>query len=166
MLGRKGQSFDAFKLLISAVVAGAILVILLSMLGGFTTPSGQPPTVMAQTVQQLRGEPGSGVTSGQIVTFKKGYLISAKSVWTKAGVNPGTVGFCGGSCKGSPACGSSGGYVFKSPFFTATPGKVGDPNNPDTISATQNVKGYIWVYNTGGSDNQPIYCIGFVPVQS
>ncbi len=158
MFGHRGQAFDAFKLLIAAVVAGAILVIILSMLGGFVTPGGDPITVMAQTVQQLRGSPYSGMTSTQVVTFSKG-TISAAAIWTKAGTNPGSVGFCGGSC-GDDACGE-GKYSFTN-FPDAFDVTSGSGQTGDQLMVKNKMSGYIWVYNQGTQDEGPTYCIGFM----
>ncbi len=150
MLGRKGQAFDAFKLLIAAVVAGSILVIILSMLGGFVTPGGDPVTVMAQTVQSVRGAPGSGTVSTQVVQFQKDQVISATAIETKAGVNPGTVFFCGisqGNCdQMDVACPEN--YQFSDQYFQ----QIGD----NGIQAKVKIGGKIWVYNCDGE-----FYIGF-----
>ncbi len=161
MFGFKGQAFDAFKLLIAAVVAGSILVIILSMLGGFITPGGSPVTVMAQTVQGLRTSPDAGTVSSQVVQFQKDSVISTKSVESKAGINPGTVFFCtdtGQASKGTgdvdpkQACSDLDtacpeGYSFSSNYFSI---------NGNSLTATQKVSGKIWVYNCDGS-----FFIGF-----
>ena len=161
MFGFKGQAFDAFKLLIAAVVAGSILVIILSMLGGFITPGGSPVTVMAQTVQGLRTSPDAGTVSSQVVQFQKDSVISTKSVESKAGINPGTVFFCigkgqasGGTNGATPDCSDMDtacpeGYSFSSNYFDVSSGA-------NTVRATQKVSGKIWVYNCDGS-----FFIGF-----
>ncbi|GEM_PF-6238043 len=155
MLGKMGQAFDAFKLLIAAVVAGSILVIILSMLGGFVTPGGDPVTVMAQQVQSLRGAPGAGSLSTQIVQFQPGAVISTSAIETKAGINPGTVFFCtgegsasGGTCSDmSTAC--PGDYAFSTDYFDVS-------GNSIHMKATKKIGGKIWVYNCDGE-----YYIGF-----
>ena len=160
LLNKRGQAFDAFKLLIAAVVAGAILVIILSMLGGFITPGGDPVTVMAQSVQSVRGAPGSGTVSSQIVQFQKGQVISTTAIETKAGVNEGTVHFCGvegDQNSDSGSCGSAcpDAYSFN-PENTKDFFSTGTNDNSQYIKAENKVSGKVWVYNCGGD-----YYIGF-----
>ncbi len=147
MLGRKGQAFDAFKLLIAAVVAGSILVIILSMLGGINPTTSDPLTVMAQSVQSVRGAPGSGTVSTQVVQFQTNQIITSKAIETKAGVNPGTVHFCTESvdCDGIDACPED--YIFNEDYFEAT---------ENSVQATTKIGGKVWVFNCDGD-----YYIGF-----
>ncbi len=154
MFGKKGQAFDAFKLLIAAVVAGAILVILLGMLGGFITPSGDPISVMSQSISKVKGAPGSGSVSAQMVQFKEGDVVSSEAVETKSGVNTGTVKFCGtvdSEC--TSACPPGYGFDEHDTFFSVDSG--------GEINAIKDVSGKIRVYNCG-SDGK--YWIGFKPV--
>ncbi len=156
MFGTRGQAFDAFKLLIAAVVAGSILVIILSMLGGFVTQGGDPVTVMAQQVQSYRGSPGAGGLSTQIVQFQPNNVISSTAIETKAGINPGTVYFCsstnnipdncGGSCNDD--AGTVCSYAFNNDQFTF--------KGNTQVTAKVKIGGKIWVYNCGGC-----YYIGF-----
>lgn len=164
MLNEKGQAFDAFKLLIAAVVAVVILGIILSMLQSFFLPGGDPTSVMAQQVQNLKNAIGSGKLSTQLVQFKKGDAIATKGVWTTAGVNPRTVHFCGinnGYCDNA-SCGGSktdGGYYnFTTEYFTLEP-DAGDFG--ERVRALSDIQGYVWVFNTGDG-----YCIGLeIPQQ-
>ena len=146
MLGRKGQAFDAFKLLIAAVVAGAILVIILSMLNGFNAPSGNPTTVMSQLVQSLKSSVGSGKVSMQVVQFRPGDVVGADGVEQSAGVNPGTVHFCASS-GGESDMKCPPQWVFNSTYFTAT---------SSSVTAHARVSGRIRVYNANGQ-----FYIGF-----
>jgi len=90
---QKGQAFDAFKLLIAAVVAGAILVILLSMIGGFVPVGQDPLTVMGQELNKVK-KGGVASTSSQVVQFSEGAEFTADAVAREAGVNLGQVQFC------------------------------------------------------------------------
>lgn len=90
---QKGQAFDAFKLLIAAVVAGAILVILLSMIGGFVPVGQDPLTVMGQELNKVK-KGGVCSTSSQTVQFGEGEEYSADAVAREAGINLGQVQFC------------------------------------------------------------------------
>jgi len=92
---QKGQAFDAFKLLIAAVVAGAILVILLSMIGGFVPVGQDPLTVMGQELNKVK-KGGVASTSTQVVQFSEGQEFTADAVAREAGVNLGNVQFCCG----------------------------------------------------------------------
>ena len=93
---QRGQAFDAFKLLIAAVVAGAILVILLSMIGGFVSPGQAPLTVMGQEMNKVKTG-GVCSTSTLVVQFSAGEEISSDAVARQAGMNLGNVEFCAGS---------------------------------------------------------------------
>lgn len=161
MLGRKGQAFDAFKLLIAAVVAGAILVILLGMLGGFITPAGDPVNVMSQSISKVKGAPGAGSVSAQTVQFKEGDIVSATAVETKAGVNRGDVGFCApegesGACDSACKSGSNE-YSFPDDFFT--------DSDTESVVADTDVSGKVRVYNCAKVDeDEPHYWIGFKAV--
>ena len=90
---QRGQAFDAFKLLIAAVVAGAILVILLSMIGGFVPVGQDPLTVMGQELSKVK-KGGVASTSAQVVQFSEGQEFTADAVAREAGVNLGQVEFC------------------------------------------------------------------------
>ena len=79
----RGQAFEVFRLLIAAVVAGAILMVLLGILGGLTTPTQDPQEVAAQLVTKLSNNFGGTATSDPI-TFKKGSAIYLPAVAAKA----------------------------------------------------------------------------------
>ncbi len=90
---QRGQAFDAFKLLIAAVVAGAILVILLSMIGGFVPVGQDPLTVMGQELNKVK-KGGVASTSSQVVQFQEGQEFTANAVAKEAGLSTGQVQFC------------------------------------------------------------------------
>lgn len=145
MFGSKGQAFDAFKLLIAAVVAGAILVILLGIISGITNPQQEPPQVMKQLVQSVRGG-GVAKISSQVVTFKTGEIYEADGIATSAGLNIGDVVFCCGGV--SQKCGG-GDYDFdstdNSQFFTCS-GTEGSEISVDG-TVTGKIRAYCWDEN-------------------
>ena len=79
---KKGQAFEVFRLLIAAVVAGAILMVLLQILGGFVTPTQDPQKVAAQFVKDLSTYGGTKVSDP--ITFKKGATIDLGAVSREA----------------------------------------------------------------------------------
>ncbi len=83
-LGSRGQAFDVFKLLIAAVIAGAILLILLQIIGGLGPIGTQDPNEIASN--QVKGKinnPGLAVTVD--ATFSRDNpSIVAKTVASKA----------------------------------------------------------------------------------
>ena len=81
---RKGQAFEVFRLLIAAVVAGAILMVLLQILGGFVTPTQDPQKVAAQFVKDLSTYGGTKVSDP--ITFKKNTTIDLGAVSREAAV--------------------------------------------------------------------------------
>ncbi|MBN3037608.1 MAG: hypothetical protein JW834_04125 [Candidatus Diapherotrites archaeon] len=106
-MNKRGQAFDAFKLLIAAVVAGAILVILLSMINVIVPVGSEPDEVMAQTLQQVK-QGGVTKTSQTVVQFVAGNGYESDAIAEKGGRNAGDVMFC---CSGvdSEKC---EGYMF------------------------------------------------------
>lgn len=93
MINKKGQAFDAFKLLIAAVVAGSILVILLNIIGGITLTTQEPVQVMGQEMSSVSAG-GICSISTNVVEFTRGTTIQSDAVAVKAGMNEGSVKFC------------------------------------------------------------------------
>lgn len=95
---RKGQAFSTFKLMIAAVVAVAILGILLSILGGITSPVG----FEEQAESLLRDVSGGGsIQRGPEVSFTEGSIYSGSAGTSLSAVVGGRpvnfkcgVGFC------------------------------------------------------------------------
>lgn len=71
---RRGQAFEVFRLLIAAVIAGAILMVLLNVLGGLTITTQDPDDFVKQAVKSMASE-GGAKTSNTIV-FKKGMMVN------------------------------------------------------------------------------------------
>jgi len=147
---QKGQAFDAFKLLIAAVVAGAILVILLSMIGGFVAPGQAPLTVMGQELNKVK-KGGVASTSSQIVQFSEGEEFSSDAVAREASVNLGQVEFC---CSGvDDADSKCDGYFFdeeESESFEC---------DADTVVVNKAIAGKVRAYCPISSDHPCI--VGF-----
>ena len=79
-LGSRGQGFDVFKLLIAAVVAGAILLILLQTLQVLPTLGSQGPTdSAANAIKSQINNPGS-VKFLDNITFNRGDSLNAKTI--------------------------------------------------------------------------------------
>jgi|GEM_PF-7070313 len=56
---RRGQAFEVFRLLIAAVIAGAILMVLLNVLGGLTITTQDPDDFVRQAVKSMAAEGGA-----------------------------------------------------------------------------------------------------------
>lgn len=140
MLNQKGQAFDAFKLLIAAVVAGAILVILLSMIGGFIQPGQDPVTVMAQELNKVK-KGGVASTSKAVVQFSEGDEFSSDAIATAAGLNRGSLEFC---CSGAE---DSDGKCENYAFDDLTSGvEAFICDGPNTVIVDQDIAGKIRAY--------------------
>jgi len=75
-----GQGFDVFKLLIAAVVAGAILLILLQTLQVIPTPGGRNPNELAsETVKSQINNLGLPQYVDNVV-FKNNAVLSGKTI--------------------------------------------------------------------------------------
>ena len=81
-LNQRGQSFDVFKLLISAIVAGAILVILFSIIGGIPGIGQDAETKAIQQLKNAFNSP-SKLLSVPKVTFNQDDGLNPKSIANK-----------------------------------------------------------------------------------
>ncbi len=77
MLNQKGQAFATFRLLISAIVAIAILTILFNILGLIQLPGqGNPDDKAAELITSQVHKPGSPKTTDSAVQFNRDDSIS------------------------------------------------------------------------------------------
>ncbi len=81
----KGQAFDVFKLLIAAVIAGAILVILLQILGPLITPTQENPNSVASTEVKTQTDNLGLPVITKLVTFQPQDSLSARTIAEKSG---------------------------------------------------------------------------------
>ncbi|MFH1240232.1 MAG: hypothetical protein V1672_03365 [Candidatus Diapherotrites archaeon] len=85
LMNQKGQEFSAFKLLISAIVAVAILAILIPLLTGDWFDQ-DPNVKVKQLIGQAVGNP-SAIQTYDDITFKNGNSISAASIMSDSGLS-------------------------------------------------------------------------------
>jgi len=78
----KGQEFDVFKLLISAMIAIAILMILQQVLNTIVNPSGNLKGLIIQQLQSC-GETCSGISKEAVVNVGQGTKICYKDIKDK-----------------------------------------------------------------------------------
>ena len=76
----KGQAFSVFKLLIAAVVAGAILVILFQVLAIIPDPGGQAPNEVAASNVKSQQNKAADLKIVRDVTFKPGDVLNHKTI--------------------------------------------------------------------------------------
>ncbi len=79
---RRGQAFEVFRLLIAAVIAGAILMVLLNILGGVGIRTQDPQDFVNQAVQSLANN--GGIRTSAAITFEKGQAILLSAAATSA----------------------------------------------------------------------------------
>ena len=84
-MNSKGQSFDVFKLLISAIVASAILVMLFAIIGGIPTFGTDPTQKAVETVKSMYSSPGQHYKTSE-VQFKSGDGLTPKTIASKSGL--------------------------------------------------------------------------------
>lgn len=83
----RGQAFSTFQLLISAVVALAILVLLLNIMGSLPDFGNRSPSEEAvNLIKSQINSPAELRTSGNAVTFKKDDSLNTKSIAANSGV--------------------------------------------------------------------------------
>ena len=86
---RRGQAFEVFRLLIAAVIAGAILMVLLNILGGVGIRTQDPQDFVNQAVQSLATT--GGIKTSSTITFEKGQGILLAAAATAATMDTGCV---------------------------------------------------------------------------
>jgi len=91
-LTKKGQASSTFQLLIAAIVALAILGVLISVIGGINTVSGDAKTAVTQKLKTQMNNPGAIDCTDQ-VTFKKGTSLAAEGVTKETGLSSNQVFF-------------------------------------------------------------------------
>ena len=91
-LTKKGQASSTFQLLIAAIVALAILGVLISVIGGINTVSGDAKTAATQKLKTQMQNPGA-VDCTDPVTFKKGNTLAAEGITKDTGLDPQQVFF-------------------------------------------------------------------------
>ena len=80
MFNQRGQAFSVFELMIAAIVAVAILFVLLPILGGIITPTGDAKTNIGNTLASVR----TGATADTpIFKLEKGTLIKSEHFTAK-----------------------------------------------------------------------------------
>jgi len=83
---RRGQAFEVFRLLIAAVVAGAILMVLLNILGGLTITTQDPDDFIKQSIKSMATD--GGVKTSSTIVFKPGMAVNLKAAAAAATLNP------------------------------------------------------------------------------
>lgn len=117
-LNQKGQAFSTFQLLIAAVVALAILVLLLNIIGSLPTPGTTKP--QAEAVNLIKSQinsPSELRTSSNAVNFTKEDSLNSKSIANSSGV-----------VTSSQICVSMGDFFNETDtdFIDTNPNKTGD----------------------------------------
>ncbi len=117
-MNTRGQAFSTFQLLIAAVVALAILVLLLNIIGSLPTPGTTKP--QAEGVNLIKSQinsPSELRTSSNSVNFAKEDSLNSKSIATSSGV-----------LTSSQVCISMGDFADEtdSDFRDTNPNKTGD----------------------------------------
>ena len=141
----KGQAFETMMLVISVIVALAILGVLLNILGGINfTGVGDPSAVMKDGLKQIQSS-GYGITTAKKATFDRGSLIRKKSVIQDIPISLTELSF---ACEGTAICGT---------------GKV-EITNPgqDTESFESNsrLEAFIVVCGDAQKSTDPKFCVG------
>ncbi|MBI5226549.1 hypothetical protein HY994_04940 [Candidatus Micrarchaeota archaeon] len=134
----RGQAFDTMMLVISVIVAVAILGILLSILPT-PKPFDKPLDVIRTELTSINSA-GFGVSLPKSVVFDKGTLILRESVVAGLPIRAEEVAF---ACDSSGTCGSD----------------VLDVTDSH-IDAKVNSKAYAVVCGKDSSTNNPKYCVG------
>ncbi len=148
--GLRGQAFDTMMLVISVIVAIAILGVLMNILGGVGSLTGvqDPATVMKNGLKNIVSS-GYGTSTPQKLDFPKDAYIDAQSVIGDAPILAAEIAF---ECQDTNLCsGSSGALDIKE-----------GGRSSDLASITVNQKTQAWIVICGNADKKdtPRYCVG------
>ncbi|MDP2717717.1 MAG: hypothetical protein Q8P02_03160 [Candidatus Micrarchaeota archaeon] len=137
----RGQAFETMMLVISVIVAIAILGVLLNILGGVSFGVNDPTEVMKTELKNIVSS-GFGVSQPKEAEFKTGSIILRKAVIADSPVVENELEF---QCSDSNLCGG-----------TSAPLDV----QRDSVTINRNSKGWIVVCGDDTSTRDPKYCIG------
>ena len=133
---RRGQAFETMMLVISVIVAIAILGVLLNILGGLSFGASKPAAVINDGLKEISTK-GYGVTQPKETAFEPGTTILSREVIDGTTIQPSEMRY---SCKAT-------GDFCRSFILT---GKI-------ETTATTKVKAFITVC---GDDTAGIFCVG------
>lgn len=86
-MNSRGQAFSTFQLLISAIIALAILVLLLNIIGGIGFDAGQDPNkAAADLVTSQVNSPSELRTTSNPVSFGRDDSLNVRSIASRSGV--------------------------------------------------------------------------------
>ncbi|MBI5226295.1 hypothetical protein HY994_03585 [Candidatus Micrarchaeota archaeon] len=135
----RGQAFDTMMLVISVIIAIAILGVLMNILGGIKIGVNDPSSVMKTDLKSIVSS-GYGISTPKKVSFDSGVAILPGSVIGDSPLQPGDIKF-----------------TTHSGDFDTSVMEIND----DSIKVNKNSQGYVVVCgndNPGRSGN-PKYCI-------
>lgn len=91
-MNNKAQSFSVFQLVISAVIAVAILAVLLGVMSSMQLINTDPDSAMGDTLSKAAGAYGSSIRT-ENMTFAQGTSVSAATLAESAGLDPNQICF-------------------------------------------------------------------------
>lgn len=139
---KRGQAFETMMLVISVIVAIAILGVLLNILGGVSFGVGDPKEIMKTELKSINSA-GYGFSQPKEAEFKSGAYIDQRSVIGDAPILADQLAF---GCKsGNTVCG--------------TGRDVAIEVNKEDLIVNKNTKAFIVVCGDESKD-QPNYCVG------
>ncbi|NUN11472.1 hypothetical protein HUU53_02405 [Candidatus Micrarchaeota archaeon] len=115
---KRGQAFDTMMLVISVIVAVAILGVLLNILGSFQAPGGNAKDTITQDMQSIVSS-GYGYSQAKQLSFDRDASIDTRELTLKVAVLPEQVRFV--CADGYSGC---DGPITISDFGSVTDGKV------------------------------------------
>ncbi|MBI4360565.1 hypothetical protein HY572_02205 [Candidatus Micrarchaeota archaeon] len=139
---KRGQAFETMMLVISVIVAIAILGVLLNILGGVSFGVGDPKEIMKTELKSINSA-GYGFSQPKEAEFKTGSYIDQRSVIGDAPILANQLAF--GCESGNTVCGSGKDAAIE----------VTDKD----ITVNKNTKAFIVVCGDESKDT-PNYCVG------
>ncbi len=109
-LNNKGQEFSVFQLIISAIVAVAVLGVLLTLMGTVIGPGKDPIDATKALVSSLIDKSGS-LSKTDPVSFDKDKTISASAIADPISVDKGSICFSVGAYQPKFSTGATGNHL-------------------------------------------------------
>lgn len=145
----RGQAFDTMMLVISVIVAIAILGVLMNILGGVGSLTGvQDPTTVVKNGLKNIVSSGYGTSTPQKIDFPKDAYIDAQSVIGDSPILQEEIAF---KCSDNNLCGVSSALKVE---------EGGRPSSQASITVNQKTQAWIVVCGNSDKSDTPRYCVG------
>ena len=137
----RGQAFETMMLVISVIVALAILAVLLNVLNIVKPPGGDPVSTMHNDLQSIQST-GFGITAPKQITLTQSQVVLRNSVIQSIPIQTNQLGFFVYNDFGSGSSGQNSGPFTTSGTCTAAGSGSGSAPCVTSVQVNQNIQVY------------------------